>query len=206
VAGTTQLGVQQWMFNHIRDICEQQQQHQFTCANSEVFYVASVVWGVIGPMRQFSSGQIYHGLTYFFLMGALAPLAIWLINKRWPTSFFKYVNVPVVLSGTGAIPPATAVNYIPWALIGFIFNYVIRKRHFNWWAKYNYVLSAALDSGTAIGTLIVFFALQYPRDGNIGTSTIGRWWGNTVYINTADSKTMPLRQVPAGEFFGPRSW
>jgi len=78
------------------------------------------------------------------------------------------------LSGTGAIPPATAVNYIPWALLGFIFNYVIRKRHFNWWAKYNYVLSAALDSGTAIGTLIVFFALQYPRDGNIGTNTIGR--------------------------------
>jgi len=110
------------------------------------------------------------------------------------------------LSGTGAIPPATAVNYIPWALLGFIFNYVIRKRHFNWWAKYNYVLSAALDSGTAIGTLIVFFALQYPRDGNIGTNTIGRWWGNTVYTNTADSKTMPLRQVPAGKFFGPRSW
>lgn len=84
-------------------------------------------------------------------------------------------SIPVVLAGTSWIPPATAVNYIPWALIGFVFNYVIRKRHFNWWAKYNCeyplsilfiigslffsdVLSAALDSGTAIGTLIVFFA------------------------------------------------
>jgi hypothetical protein len=88
-------------------------------------------------------------------------------------------SVPVVLAGTDQIPPATAVNFIPWALIGFIFNYVIRKRHFNWWAKYNCecwpndvflygssslspflivdVLSAALDTGTAVGILVVFF-------------------------------------------------
>jgi OPT oligopeptide transporter protein len=87
------------------------------------------------------------------------------------------LSVPVVLAGTGWIPPATAVNYIPWAVIGFVFNYVIRRRHFNWWAKYNCnhenpyhilreltnllpidVLSAALDCGTAVGTLLVFFA------------------------------------------------
>ncbi|KAI9436132.1 OPT oligopeptide transporter [Lactarius psammicola] len=206
VAGTTQLAVQQWMFADIPDFCEQHQNSHFTCANTEVFFVASVVWGVIGPGRQFSPGQIYHGLTYFFLMGALAPLVGWLINKRWPKSIFKYVNIPVVLAGTGWIPPATAVNYIPWALIGFIFNYVIRKRHFNWWAKYNYVLSAALDCGTAIGTLIVFFALQYPRRGTIGKNTIESWWGNTVYLKTADQQALPLRKVVPGEFFGPRSW
>ncbi|KAI0248083.1 OPT oligopeptide transporter, partial [Lactifluus subvellereus] len=202
VAGTVQLAVQEWMFTNIKDICEQHQSDHFTCANTEVFFVASVVWGVIGPGRQFHQGQIYHGLTYFFLIGALAPLAGWLINKRWPASFFKYVNVPVVLAGTSWIPPATAVNYIPWALIGFIFNYVIRKRHFNWWAKYNYVLSAALDCGTAIGTLVVFFALQYPARGTIGRNTIENWWGNTVYARTADQKTLPLRKVVSGEVFG----
>ncbi|KAI0286616.1 OPT oligopeptide transporter protein-domain-containing protein [Russula aff. rugulosa BPL654] len=178
VAGTTQLGVQQWMFAHISDFCDTQQSDHFICPSTEVFFVASVVWG----------------LTYFFLMGALAPLAGWLINKRWPTSFFKYVNVPVVLAGTAQIPPATAVNFIPWALIGFIFNFVIRRRHFNWWAKYNYVLSAALDTGTAVGTLLVFFALQYPNRGTMGASTIEKWWGNTVYMETADQKALPLRK------------
>ncbi|KAI9437044.1 OPT oligopeptide transporter protein-domain-containing protein [Lactarius indigo] len=201
VAGTTQLAVQQWMFADIPDFCEQHQNSHFTCANTEVFFVASVVWGVIGPRHQFSPGQIYQSYI-FFLLGALAPLVGWLINKRWPKSIFKYVNIPVVLAGTGWIPPATAVNYIPWALIGFIFNYVIRKRHFNWWAKYNYVLSAALDCGTAIGTLIVFFALQYPRRGTIGKNTIESWWGNTVYMRTADQQALPLRQVVPGEFFG----
>ncbi|KAH9982093.1 OPT oligopeptide transporter [Lactifluus volemus] len=209
VAGTVQLAVQEWMFANVTDICEQHQADHFVCANTGVFFVASVVWGVIGPSRQFSQGQIYHGLTCFFLIGAIAPIVAWLINKRWPSSFFKYVNVPVVLAGTGWIPPATAVNYIPWAVVGFIFNYVIRRRHFNWWAKYNYVLSAALDCGTAVGTLLVFFALQYPLRGNIGKNTIEKWWGNTVYMKTADQKTLPLQKVVAGEIFGsvlPQSW
>jgi hypothetical protein len=61
VAGTTQLGIQQWMFAHIEDICDPHQKDRFICADTEVFFVASVVWGVIGPIRQFSPGQIYHG-------------------------------------------------------------------------------------------------------------------------------------------------
>ena len=42
------------------------------------------------------------------------------------------------------IPPATAVNYIPWAIVAFIFQYLIRRRHFSWWAKYNCELSSLL--------------------------------------------------------------
>ncbi len=85
-----------------------------------------------------------------------------------------HISFPVIFSGTGAIPPATAVNYVPWTIVGFIFNYVIRRRHFSWWAKYNCrfvllcsrenvlimfadVLSAALDSGLAISSVIIFF-------------------------------------------------
>ncbi|GJJ08981.1 hypothetical protein Clacol_003202 [Clathrus columnatus] len=30
---------------------------------------------------------------------------------------------PVIFNGTGLIPPATAVNYVPWALVGFILQY-----------------------------------------------------------------------------------
>ena len=41
----------------------------------------------------FSADQlVILGLTYFFLMGALAPLIGWLINKRWPKGIFKYVK------------------------------------------------------------------------------------------------------------------
>lgn len=81
------------------------------------------------------------GLVWFFLVGALCPLLTYLVSLRWPNCFVKYVNFPVIFSGTGSVPPATAINYVPWAIIGFIFNYVVRHRNSSWWAKYNCKLS-----------------------------------------------------------------
>ncbi|KLO05160.1 hypothetical protein SCHPADRAFT_988863 [Schizopora paradoxa] len=64
----------------------------------------------------------------------------YLISRRYPNTFLKYVNFPVIFSGKAYIPPASAVNYVNyvlWAIVGFIFQYVIRRRHFSWWTKYN---------------------------------------------------------------------
>ncbi|KAJ8475318.1 hypothetical protein ONZ45_g6159 [Pleurotus djamor] len=206
VAGTVQLGVQAWMFTNVPGMCSHDQKDGFICPATEVFGTASVVWGVIGPARQFSYGQIYYGLVYFFLLGAVSPVVIFFATKKWPNSFLRYINFPVIFSGTGSIPPATAINYVPWAIVGFIFQYVIRRRHFSWWTKYNYVLSAALDAGVAISAVLIFFILQYPKNGEIGLNTVQTWWGNTVFENTADGRGTPLLKIPEGEFFGPRTW
>jgi len=115
---------------------------------------------------------------------------------------FVSFSIPVILSGTGNIPPANAVNYVTWAIVGFLFQYVIRRRHFSWWTKYNYVLSAALDSGVAVAAVLIFFILQYPKGGSIGENNIALWWGNNVYAETADWKGTPLLKVPKGEIFG----
>ncbi|TCD68598.1 hypothetical protein EIP91_010389 [Steccherinum ochraceum] len=206
IAGTTQLGVQSWLFTSVDHICDAQQSQYFSCPNTQVFYTASIVWGVIGPGLHFSSGKVYSYLLFGFLVGAIVPIIPWVMTKKYPNGIFRYVNVPVMLNGTAYIPPATAANYVPWTIVGFIFQYLIRKRHFSWWSKYNYVLSAALDCGTAIGTLLVFFCLQFPRNNKIGADTIQQWWGNTVYTHTADWHNAPLRQVPAGKHFGPDTW
>ncbi|CCM05021.1 uncharacterized protein FIBRA_07220 [Fibroporia radiculosa] len=206
IAGTVQLGVQAWMFTNIPDMCSPTQENGFICPSTEVFGTASFIWGVIGPARQFSKGQIYYGLVWFFLVGAVCPAVAWAISRRWPNSFIKYVNFPVIFSGTGAIPPASAVNYVPWAIVGFIFNYVIRRRHFSWWTKYNYVLSAGLDSGVAVSIIVIFFCLQYPLKGQIGINTIQTWWGNTVSFDNADGRSASWKTIPTGGSFGPSSW
>ncbi|RDB17348.1 Sexual differentiation process protein isp4 [Hypsizygus marmoreus] len=206
VGGTTQLGVQAWMFTNIPDMCDPNQKDGFICPSTEVFGTASVIWGVIGPARQFSKGQIYYALTFFFLAGFLTPLIAWLSGRRFPNSWLRYLNFPVIYSGTGYIPPASAINYIPWAIVGFIFQYLIRRRHFSWWTKYNYVLSAALDAGVAVSAVLIFFILQYPKNGTIGLNTVQSWWGNTVPFETADAKGTPLRVVADGDYFGPRTW
>jgi hypothetical protein len=68
------------------------------------------------------------------------------------------------------------------------------------------VLSAGLDAGYTIRMVMIFLALQYPKNSTIGQNTIQKWWGNTVYTNTADYVGVPYKQVPDGETFGPSSW
>ncbi|PPR03986.1 hypothetical protein CVT24_008305 [Panaeolus cyanescens] len=179
IAGTVQLGVQAWMFTNIPGMCTEKQPSGFICPSTEVFGTASIIWGVIGPARQFSKGQVYYALSFFFLVGFICPVISYLLNKKYPNSWMRYVNFPVIFSGTGYIPPATALNYVTWGIVGFIFQYIIRRRHFSWWTKYNYVLSAALDAGVAVGAVIIFFCLQFPLNGDIGRNTVQAWWGNT---------------------------
>lgn len=204
IAGTVQLGVQAWMFSNIVDICSTTQRDGFICPTTQVFGTASIIWGVIGPQRQFSPGQMYSSLLWFFLIGALCPFIAWLISLKWPNSIIRYINFPLIFSGTSIIPPASAFNFVPWAIVGFIFQYVIRRRHFSWWTKYNYVLAAALDSGLAISIVLIFFCLQYSGNGAIGANSIAKWWGNNVYMNTADGKAMSYYTINGT--FGPSTW
>jgi len=206
VAGTVQLGVQAWMFTNIEGMCSPKQKDGFICPSTEVFGTASIIWGVIGPARQFSKGQLYYALTFFFLLGMLCPLIGWLLSKKFPESWVRYLNFPVIFSGTGNIPPANAVNYVTWGVVGFLFQYVLRRRFFSWWTKYNYVLSAAMDSGVAVSAVLIFFCLQYPMNGSIGLNTIQAWWGNTIFNLVADGEGVPLLQPPESGTFGPTTW
>ncbi|KAJ7025530.1 small oligopeptide transporter [Mycena alexandri] len=187
IAGTVQLGVQNW------DICSPTQKDNFICAPTQVFGTASVVWGLIGPNLFFSKGQVYFALIFFFVIGAACPLLLWLFTRRRPNTILNYLRL--IFSALGYIPPATAINFVPWAVFGFIFQFIVRRKHFSYWTKYNYVLSAALDAGTAVGVILVFFCLQYPLNGSIGRHSVLKWWGNTVFMETLDWKGAPLHTL-----------
>ncbi|KAI9432319.1 OPT oligopeptide transporter [Lactarius indigo] len=206
IAGTVQLAVQAWLFSNVEGLCTPEQKDGFICPSTTVFGTASIIWGVIGPQRLFSQGQLYHGLVFFFLIGAILPFVQWTLHRKFKIMFLRYLNFPLLFVAMSAMPPATPMNFVPWVTICFIFNYLVRRRHFSWWAKYNYVLSAALDAAYAIGTVVIFFILQYPDNGKIGLNTIQNWWGNTVYLNTADATGVPDRILPDGQTFGPTTW
>ncbi len=42
---------------------------------------------------------MYYPLVFFFLIGAVLPLTGYLISRKFPNSFIKYVNFPVIFSG-----------------------------------------------------------------------------------------------------------
>ena len=92
IAGTVQLGVQAWMFTNIENICDPKQKDGFICPSTEVFGTASIIWGAIGPALQFSKGQIYYGLVFFFLIGAVCPVIAYTISLKWPNSIIRYIK------------------------------------------------------------------------------------------------------------------
>ncbi|KAF8648518.1 hypothetical protein AX16_006224 [Volvariella volvacea WC 439] len=194
MAAFVQVGVKEWIFNNVHDICQPDSTSQLTCPHNQVFFTASAVWGLIGPSRQFGKGSIYHPHLYAIIVGAFLPLPFWFWQRRYPNSWIKYVSTPVILNGVSAIPPATGINYSSWFAVGFVFQYLIRKKNFPWWSKFNYVASAALDSGTVISLMFIFFSLQFPRGGSISVN----WWGNSVHQNTVDWTRKPLLSIPEG--------
>lgn len=168
------------------------------CPGAKVFYTASVVWGAIGPARIFSPGAIYGSLQYFWLIGAATPVIFWLIARKWPRGPARYLMAPLIFGGSGMIPPATVYIYLCWGITGFVFNYYIKRRWFGWWAQYNYITSAALDTGLFISTIVIFFCLV------LTNQTAPQWWGNVAIYNTMDQTDTAIRKVlTPGTTFGP---
>lgn len=138
-------------------------------------------------------------MEYFFILGAGLPVIVYFLARRYPRSIIRFINTPVVFGGTGNIPPATVMIYASWGFVGTMFNKVIKKRHPGWWTEYNYITSAALDSGTIICVLLIFFALQLPK------VNAPAWWGGAGggFMNNGDWNAATQKQVADGEIFGP---
>lgn len=170
VACFIQVFMLNFSLNNIKDVCTTTQKQHFTCPNAKVFFSASVIWGLLGPQRIFNPGQIYSILLFAFPIGALFPIVIWGIQKKWPNSLFKHALAPLILGGSSYIPPATPLNYLSWGVIGFIFQKWIRTRFFGWWSRLNYLTASGLDTGLAMSTLAIFFIFTL---NNINAP---QWW------------------------------
>lgn len=70
----------------------------------------------------FGRGSPYVHILWSLLAGALLPVIIWFIGKRFKISYTRLPNLPVMLSGASYIPPATGINYSSWFLVAFVFR------------------------------------------------------------------------------------
>ncbi|KAI8000498.1 Oligopeptide transporter 3 [Camellia lanceoleosa] len=177
VAGTVNLAVSWWMLGSIQNLCDVEALHPespWTCPKFRVTFDSSVIWGLIGPKRLFGPGGLYRNLVWLFLIGAFLPVPVWILTKIFPEKkWIPLINIPVISYGFAGMPPATPTNIASWLITGTIFNYFVFKYRKQWWQKYNYVLSAALDAGTAFMGVLLFFALQ-----NEGINF--KWWGSDL--------------------------
>ncbi|XP_010939248.1 oligopeptide transporter 3 [Elaeis guineensis] len=177
VAGIVNLAVAWWMLENIENICDTDvlpSDSPWTCPKYRVTFDASVIWGLIGPSRLFAHGGLYRNLVWLFLIGAVLPVPIWLLSKMYPKKkWIPLINIPVISYGFAGMPPATPTNIASWLITGTVFNFFVFRFRKEWWRKYNYVLSAALDAGTAFMGVLLFLALQN-QDIDV------HWWGTEV--------------------------
>ncbi|KAF9323992.1 hypothetical protein BG006_000950, partial [Podila minutissima] len=163
-----------WLINTQPNICTKEG-YPFTCLSTNTFYSASVIWGAIAPARVFGNkdGAIYSPVQWGFLAGALLPIPFWIASRKWPNvGWLKLVHWPVLLAATSGMPPGLPYFYTNGLALGFIFMFYLRRYKYSWWSRYNYLTSAAMDSGVAIAGLVIFFVLQ---NNNID---FPNWWGN----------------------------
>ncbi|KAF9103886.1 hypothetical protein BGX29_002779 [Mortierella sp. GBA35] len=194
ISGVINLSTATWLINTRPNICTKDG-YPFTCRSTNTFYSASIIWGAIGPARVFGNvdGAIYSPVQWGFLVGAILPVPFWLLTKKFPNvAWLKYVHWPVLLAATSNMPPALPYFYTNGLFIGFVFAFLLRRYRYDWWARYNYLTSAALDTGVAICGLIIFFAIQ-SWEGEMPY-----WWGNP------NPEEMTIDHCPLGgaNFYG----
>ncbi|KAJ8512952.1 hypothetical protein OPV22_003386 [Ensete ventricosum] len=189
IAGTINLGAAWWLLGSIENICHPgllPPNSPWTCPSDRVFFDASVIWGLVGPRRIFGPKGNYGSLNWFFLVGALGPIIVWLFHKAFPRqSWIPLINLPVLLGATGMMPPATPLNFSAWIAVGTAFNFFVFRYRKKWWERYNYILSAALDAGVAFMGVLLYFALSMENKSIT-------WWG-------AEGEHCPLASCPTAK-------
>lgn len=224
-----QIAVYNFVRGNINGICTSDQAQGLTCPNAKTFYNASVIWGVIvsrifislfltlvplnigltrsflslqGPKRMFGAGATFSWINWFWLIGAIAPVIHYVLARRYPRSWLRYLFTPAIFGAAGMIPPATTWYLMNYVVFGLAFNWYVRRRYFGWWQQYNYVLSGALDIGLAVCTTVVALAL------GLSNKSMTNWWGTYDIYTTMDQLGSAVTKVlpDDGSFFGPKEW
>ncbi|URE13556.1 oligopeptide transporter [Musa troglodytarum] len=146
------FSVQWWTLQSVKNICYPEllpKGSPWTCPWERRSFSLGVTWGVIGPTRMFFPHGTYSIIFIFFIIGLLALVGVWMLSRVYPEKAW--------------------IILLNWSVIFSVGTIVLW--HYEWWARYNYLLSVGLDSGASILTIFVILFLQ--SRGIYGPN----WWG-----------------------------
>ncbi|KAK4757553.1 hypothetical protein SAY87_018854 [Trapa incisa] len=127
--------------------------------------ITEYLMGLIHPGRPIAN-VCFKTYGYMSMAQAVSFLNDFKLGQYW----IPLINLPILLGATGAMPPATPLNYNAWVLVGTVFNFFIFRYHKRWWQRYNYILSAALDAGVAFMGVLLYLAFEMENK-------TPNWWG-----------------------------
>ncbi|KAJ7510418.1 OPT oligopeptide transporter [Mycena galericulata] len=130
---------------------------------------ASVAMGALGK-ELFAFGKPYWLIPFAMFLGLFMPLPFWFAWKMCDPKTtlargLKYLNLPIILLYIGWLPYSVNGQWTSCMIIGVYSQWWLRTRRPKWFAKYNYIMSAALDGGSQVILFILSFAV-FGASGN----------------------------------------
>lgn len=165
------LLIANWQIANILDICDLRQKNRLRCPGANTFFFSSIQYGEIGPAKVFSG--MYPILKWCFLLGALMVIPLALFKKHGPSRLTKYFQPTIIIGGFLSYAPYNLLYFTGGLYLSWYFMYHVKRKYLLWWEKYNYILTSALSAGVAFSALLIFFSVQYNREGL-------DWWGNRI--------------------------
>ncbi|GAA5984935.1 hypothetical protein JCM10908_002459 [Rhodotorula pacifica] len=135
------------------------------------FNSQAISWGALAK-DFYGKGSPYAIIPYCILIGLAMPLPFYLLHRFWPKAGFNEFVTPVFCWCIGNLSVGINSGIFTTVLLGFFSQFYLRKYKADWFRKYNYLASAALDGGTQLFVFIATFAL-FGAGGK--TQTMPNW-------------------------------
>ncbi|CAG9936221.1 unnamed protein product [Clonostachys rosea f. rosea IK726] len=146
--------------------------HQWTAQSLASNLTMSVQYVLIGPRRLFQT-HIYKIIPYGFLVGAVAPVIFFILNRYFPQAKFRLWNTTIYFSAMSTFYGNISTGYFSSFVGGFVVMFWAYRYRYEMWARWNYILAAAFDAGFNFNMLLIFLFFGAGKIINMP-----HWWGN----------------------------
>ncbi|KAJ7137021.1 OPT oligopeptide transporter [Mycena epipterygia] len=146
---------------------------QWTAQDFKSYNTAGIQYALVGPTRLFAN-SVYHPLTYGFVVGAVAPLLVWLAHRKFPRWQLDKWNTTIFFASSASFRGNISTGPFTSIIIGTVWNFWLFRYRHHFWKMWAYISGAALDTGFNANLLFIFVAF-----GSTGI-TMPNWWGNNA--------------------------
>jgi len=148
--------------------------HQWTGQTLSNSNTLGVQYGLIGPKRLFETPE-FHALPYAFLFGAICPVIVYMLHRLFPRAKFQLWNTTIFFSGMSAFYGNVSSGYLSKFIGAFVVMYWAYRYKYELWARWNYIMAAAFDTGFNLNLLLIFLCFGVGK-----IVTMPNWWGNNA--------------------------
>ena len=66
LAAFVQVGVKEWMFHNVKDICSETRRSNLTCSHNQVFFTVSVVWNSYTLLTAIIDADVFYNIRHVY--------------------------------------------------------------------------------------------------------------------------------------------